>query len=475
MKLNKLILFAIFIGISSNVLNAQTDKFTVYNLNDCIAIAIENNLDLKSSKLIADKSKVRYKNARNELLPNLNMDYNLGVNDGRNIDPYTNGYIDEQLTFSNLGVNLNLTIFNGLRIKNSIKQNKFELQASEMEIEEAKQNLILEVTLRYIQVLNGKDLIELAKSRLETTKGQLDRLESQYKEGLGNPADYTDMLGQYAADEITVINATNTMKEAKLALIRLLSIDTDSEIIFESIEGLIAKEKYKLTAAEVFEESLENLATFKAKRLRVDAAESGVKRAKSNYYPELSAFGQFNTNYSSLANSLTQTGTRVSNTGDFVEANNQTFPVMTNEILYQENSIDYLDQFNNNYNTVVGLSLRVPIFNGFRAKNEVALEKIQLEESSVNLENTKLLFKQSIDEAYLKMESAYDRYFILEKQLDSYERSFRINEIRFNNGVSNIVEYFTSKNNLDTSKLNLSNARYEYILRVRVLDYYRGL
>ncbi len=473
MTLKKIIYIIAFVW--SSLSYAQTDNLVVYNLNDCIDIAIANNLDLKSSKLNAERSKVLYKNSKNELLPNLNMDYNLGVNDGRNIDPYTNGYIDEQLTFSNLGVNLNLTLFNGLRIKNRIKQDKFELQASEMEIEEAKQDLILEVTLRYLQVLNGKDMLELAKARLETTKGQLDRLESHYNQGLGNPADYTDMLGQFSADEISVINARNTMEEAKLALIRLMSIDVQDDVVFASTEGLIATDKYQLTAAEVYAESLENLATFKAKRLRINAAESGVKSAKSNYFPELSAFGQLNTNYSSLANSLTQIGSTISNTGDFVEVNNQTYLVKTDEILYQENSIDYLDQFKNNYNTVVGLSLRVPIFNGFRAKNEVALEKIQLEESSVDLENTKLRFKQSIDEAYLRMESAYNRYFILEKQLASYEKSFRINEIRFNNGVSNIVEYFTSKNNLDTSKLNLSNAKYEYLLRVRVLDYYRGL
>lgn len=473
MTLKKIIYIIAFVW--SSLSYAQTDNLVVYNLNDCIDIAIANNLDLKSSKLNAERSKVLYKNSKNELLPNLNMDYNLGVNDGRNIDPYTNGYIDEQLTFSNLGVNLNLTLFNGLRIKNRIKRDKFELQASEMEIEEAKQDLILEVTLRYLQVLNGKDMLELAKARLETTKGQLDRLESHYNQGLGNPADYTDMLGQFSADEISVINARNTMEEAKLALIRLMSIDVQDDVVFASTEGLIATDKYQLTAAEVYAESLENLATFKAKRLRINAAESGVKSAKSNYFPELSAFGQLNTNYSSLANSLTQIGSTISNTGDFVEVNNQTYLVKTDEILYQENSIDYLDQFKNNYNTVVGLSLRVPIFNGFRAKNEVALEKIQLEESSVDLENTKLRFKQSIDEAYLRMESAYNRYFILEKQLASYEKSFRINEIRFNNGVSNIVEYFTSKNNLDTSKLNLSNAKYEYLLRVRVLDYYRGL
>jgi len=454
---------------------AQNDQKVIYSLNDCVRIAIENNLELKSSVLRSESSEVNYKQARNELIPNLNMNYNYGLNDGRNIDPFTNGFVTKQLSFSNLGLNLNFNVFNGLRIKNSIKQSKFNLQASEMEIEEAEQNLILEVTFRYIQILNGKDLLELSKARLETTKGQLDRLEAHYNQGYGNPADYTDMLGQYSMDEIGIINATNTLEEAVLNLIRLLSTDPDSDIFFEDIEGLVETEKYQYSADQVFNDALLNLATFKAKRLRIDAADSGVKVAKSTYYPEISIFGSLHTNYSSLTKSFTETGTTVSETGDFVIANNQELPVLTNETLFQSQNMGYIDQFNNNFSSVIGLSVRIPILNGFHAKNTVALEKIQLQESSIDLQNTKLLFKQSIEEAYLKMESAFNRHHILVGQVTSYEHSFHTNEIRFNNGVSNIVEYLTSKNNLDSAKLNLSKAKYEYILRVRILDYYRGL
>ncbi|MEM6802621.1 MAG: TolC family protein, partial [Bacteroidota bacterium] len=83
--------------------------------------------------------------------------------------------------------------------------------------------------------------------------------------------------------------------------------------------------------------------------------------------------------------------------------------------------------------------------------------------------------RQAVEDAHFKMENAYKRFEILQKQLDAYESSFKINEIRFNNGVSNIVEYLTSKNNLDNVRLNLSNAKFEYLLRVQVLEYYRGL
>jgi len=471
----KILILIIFCVGMTNKIHAQNDQKIIYNLNDCIRIAIQNNLDLKNSVLRAESSEINFKQAKGELYPRFNVNYNLGSNNGRNIDPFTNGFINEQLTFSNLGLTINAEIFNGLRIKNSIKQSRFNLQASEMEIEEEEQNLIIEVTFRYIQILNAKDLLELSKARLETTKGQLDRLEAHYNEGFGNPADYTDMQGQYAMDKIGIINAENSLKEAILNLIRLLSTEPDSEIIFEDIEGLVETEMYPYTALEVFNDALTNLATFKAKRLRIQAADTGVKAAKSNYYPTVSLFGQFNTNYSSLAKTFNETGTGIVETGDFVEIANQEFPVLSERTSYQAENIDYQDQLNNNFNSVVGVSVRIPIFNGFFAKNEVALQKVQLEEKSNDLQNTTLEFKQSIEEAYLKMESAFNRNFILMSQVTAYEQSFRTNEIRFNNGVSNIVEYLTSKNNLDAAMLNLSKAKYEYILRVRILDYYRGL
>jgi len=471
----KILILIIFCVGMTNKIHAQNDQKIIYNLNDCIRIAIQNNLDLKNSVLRAESSEINFKQAKGELYPRFNVNYNLGSNNGRNIDPFTNGFINEQLTFSNLGLTINAEIFNGLRIKNSIKQSRFNLQASEMEIEEEEQNLIIEVTFRYIQILNAKDLLELSKARLETTKGQLDRLEAHYNEGFGNPADYTDMQGQYAMDKIGIINAENSLKEAILNLIRLLSTEPDSEIIFEDIEGLVETEMYPYTALEVFNDALTNLATFKAKRLRIQAADTGVKAAKSNYYPTVSLFGQFNTNYSSLAKTFNETGTGIVETGDFVEIANQEFPVLSERTSYQAENIGYQDQLNNNFNSVVGVSVRIPIFNGFFAKNEVALQKVQLEEKSNDLQNTTLEFKQSIEEAYLKMESAFNRNFILMSQVTAYEQSFRTNEIRFNNGVSNIVEYLTSKNNLDAAMLNLSKAKYEYILRVRILDYYRGL
>src|SRR5690606_18100938 len=136
-------------------------------------------------------------------------------------------------------------VFNGFRLMNSIKRDRFQLQAAEMQTEEARQDLILAVTLAYIQILNGKDQVELAKSRLETTQQQLDRLQVLYKEEVGNPADYTDMQGQLAMDQMGVINAKNNQQEYILKLLQLLNtkLDPNAQVTFDSFKGLVSSEK----------------------------------------------------------------------------------------------------------------------------------------------------------------------------------------------------------------------------------------
>ncbi|GAB1858622.1 TolC family protein [Flavobacteriaceae bacterium MHTCC 0001] len=472
MRENKIILLLIYVLCCSICFAQASSSLT---LNECITIAIENNLDIKSSKLGTKSSKLNYKQSINQLLPNLNANYNIGINDGRSIDPFTNTYSNSRLTFSNFGLNLDMTIFNGFNVLNRIKRDKFNMKAAEMEQEETIQNLIIDVTIGYIRILNSRDLRALISARKEVTKKQLERLEDNFNEGAGNPADYTDMQGQYAADQVALLNAQNALESAILDFSTLLNLDVKTEVQIQYLSGLFEPKVYELPVDQVYSDALENLATFKSRQYRIDAATSNIKVARSNYYPQISVFSRLNTNYSSLAETFTETGTSITETGDFVTIDNQDYPVMQNETQFEGNTINYQDQFENNLSTVVGLSVQIPLFNRFQVRNNVKLQKIQLEDSKIQLENTKLRFKQAIEQAYIAMETAYDTYHALMKQVAAYEESFRINEVRFNNDVSNIVDYIISKNNVDSAKLNLNQAKYEYVLRVKILDYYRGI
>ncbi len=458
--------FTVYIGFT------QEGTKKKYTLKDCITIALENNLDVKSSTLNAKTAKINYKQSKTNILPTLNGNYNIGVNNGRSIDPFTNDFINQELTFSNAQLNLDATIFNGFRLLNTIRQQRLNNRASEIEVEESKQTLILNVTLAYLQVLNNKDVLELAKNRLKTTIDQLKRQETLYNEELGNPADFADIKGQKAIDETSILIAESGLKNAELNLMSLLNV-TDSFSI-DVTDVLLNFENYTYSPEDIFKDALKNLATFKANTLRVEAAKKGVYIAQAQYLPEISFFGRLNTNYSSVAETFTDTGSAIQNTGDFVTIDSQQIAVQTNQTLFEGNKIEYLDQFDNNLNTVIGIAVDIPLFNGFRAKNNVSLEKIKVQESLILLTRMEQEIKNTISQVHFDMEVAYKRFHSLKKQVEAFEESFRINEIRFNNGVSNFLAYITSKNNLDTAITNLTNVKYQYVLQVKILEFYRG-
>lgn len=471
MMIKRSLFYLIAIGFNFSVV-CQNQQEKTYTLDECIKIAIDNNLSLKSTKNTEKSAKINHQQSKMDLLPSINGSYNLGINNGRSIDPFTNDFINQQLTFSNANLNLNATVFNGFRLINSLKQQQLNAKAANLEVEQEKQNLILNITLAYLQVLNSKDVLVLNEQRLKATNKQLKIQKDLYDEGRENPADYTDLLGQKASDETSILSSEIALNNAKLSLATLLNVTSKVEVSSNSL--LFNLDTYQFTADQVFKDALKNLATFKARELRAESAKKGVSVAKAQYIPEISLFGGLNTNYSSAAETFTESGTNIVETGDFVNINNQNNPVFRNQTSFEANPINYLDQFDNNLNSVIGFSVRVPIFNGFQAKNNVALEKVQVEESLIALEQTQFEIKNAINQVHFDMEAAFARYQSLSNQVTAFQKSFEVNETRFNNGVSNFLAYITSKNNLENAKINVSIAKYDYFLRVKILEYYRG-
>ena len=380
-------------------------------------------------------------------MPNVNGSYNLGVSSGRSIDPFTNGIVNQELTFSNANLGLDVVAFNGFRLINRWKQAKLNLKSAEMEVEASKQALILNVTLAYLQVLNAQDLVKLSENRLKTTQGQLDRLRSLYEEETGNPAEYHDLQGQFALDASSIIESKNRLETELIHLNAL--VNSEEAVTVAPLNTELDFKVYSYTAQEVYEQALQVFPTIKARDLSLEAAESGIAVARSQYVPEISLFANLNTNYSSAARLFNESGTSIVETGNFVNINNQEYSVFAQETNFASAAIPYRDQFDNNLNSSIGVSVSVPIFNGFRAKNNIALEKIKKEEAQTALAQIKLDLKQSIKQSYNAMQTAFERYKLLQNQVDAYKESFRINEIRFNHGVSNSVDYIISKNNLD--------------------------
>jgi outer membrane protein len=224
----------------------------------------------------------------------------------------------------------------------------------------------------------------------------------------------------------------------------------------------------------LYDISVKQLAIIRAAELRQQSAQRGVQVAKSSKYPTINLSGSFNTNYSSAASRDIALNTIEVPSSDYVNVNGSKVSVMTTRTNYSSQKIGYSDQFNNNYNTSLFLSINVPIFNRFFAKNRIALAKLDLQNAEVAAQTVKTQLSQNIEEAFFNMQAAMERYKTLKQQVADFSESFRTAEVRFNAGAITQVDYIIAKNNVERANINLITTKYDYIFRTKILDYYQN-
>ena len=456
-----------------NSIIAQIDDNLILTLDDCIRLVNENNLELKGRNLDVKSSLVNAQQAKNDLFPTLDFNFNYGLSKGRSIDPFSNDYINEQLRFSYSGLSIDAPIFNGMRLKKLISQSEKNKEVAELNKQATLDNITLNVTLQYFEILRIKDLFTLSGAREITTTKQLERLKSLYEEGVGNPAAYFDLKSQLASDQLTKLDAKSNKAIQIAQLATMINIDPNTIEDIQIIKDTERLDAYPYTNEEVFQSAIINLPVVKSTLIQKESDLLGTEIIKSEYYPTISLFGQLNTNFSSNANTFADIGTEVRGTDNFVTLDNQDIPVFKNQPIFSSDRINYFSQFKNNLNSVIGVSLSIPIFDRKQKKSQLALQQIVVDQSEVAKNTVIADLRESIQVAYEQMYLSYTRTQILQTQIDALEESFRVNEIRFNSGVSNVVEYLESKNNLESAKINLINSKYEYQLRTKILDYFR--
>jgi len=465
-----IVVLFVLVGVPS----LSQDSIALLSLKDAVDIAIANNLQVKQSGLLATGDSINYRQAKANRLPNLFANVNQGIAQGRSIDPGSNSYVDENIIFGNYGLSTNVTLFNGARLRNIVKQNKLSYEAGKMELQQSKEEITLNVILAYLQVLNNQDLLLQSNNQLLVTKKQVERLEIFNKEGSIIPAQLYELRGQYANDELAVITNKNAVETAKIMLSQLLNIPYNKELQVQSLNTSEMQMVQTADPASIYNTSLTQLSIVKAAKLRTQSADAGIKVAKGEYYPTLSLGGDLYTTYSSQAFKDIFLNSEEVESGDFINVGGSPIPVITTKSNFNSQKINYTDQFKNNYGTSVNLNLRIPILNAFQAKNRVALAKTELKNRENIEEIVKLQLRQTIEQAYLNRTAANERFQTLERQVSDFESAFKIAEVRFNAGASNQVEYLIAKNNLERTQINLITAKYDYILRMKILDYYQG-
>ncbi|MGN6397332.1 MAG: TolC family protein [Mucilaginibacter sp.] len=411
---------------------------SVLTLAQCVDIAIKNNLTVKQSGIKAEQDRIYWQQARAALLPTLGANANYGISFGRGTNN-TGVIVDAAQTNSfGLSASSSLLLSNGFSAINNIRQNALQYQAGKMDFQQVKDETTLNIIGLYFTALNAEDQLAQARLQFDASATTLDRETVLNNAGNVAPADYYNAKGSHNSDQINVYNAENAVLTAKINLLEAMNVAFKKDVRLERLQATNSPAAYAQSADDIYNTALTSLALVKAADLRVQAAKKEVSAYTGRLFPTLTLNGNYQTSY----------------------ANNSPGSFST--------------QFKQNKYYGPGLSLSIPILNGFQARNNLRLAKLDLLNAQDVNTNTRNQLKQQIEQAHANMKTAYSRLQVLIPTVETYQAAYNAQKTKFDAGVITSDLFILAKNNLDAANVNLINARYEYLIRTKILDYYQG-
>jgi len=468
--IRKVITFSIILFFAVYVARAQQ----AWSLEDCILYAMENNIQIKQSVLNTEYNENLLKQSKLSQIPNLNADGNYTYSWGRVLDQTTYRYTDNQQSNSlGLGFSSSANLFNGLRVRNTIIQNELNLMSSYQDVEKIKNDISLNIAAAYLSIMFNRELLAVTENQLEITGQQVERMGKMVDAGRLAKGNYLELQAQYASEELNLVNAENQLAISLLNIQQMLDLPIDTAFDVEIPELADPDEDpILINALEVYRIAETTMPEIKSAELQMESSEHGLKIAKGGRSPQLFVSANFNTGYSDLRKQVIsyEEGERYSigetASGEPVYSYPSEIPVL--------GAYPFFEQIRDNRSAGVGLGLSIPIFNGWQVSTNIANAKLSLENAQLNLQSEKLALYATINQASADAVAALKKFVASEQALVSMAESFKYTEKKFEVGLVNTVDYNISKIQLTRTQSDLLQAKYDFIFRTNVLNFYKG-
>ena len=457
-----------------------------WDVRRCVEFAMANAITVKEADISRQTADVNYKQAQLSRIPNANFSANAGYQFGRSVNPTTNLYTTQQLLFQQLQFNTDVTIFNWNRIRNNILGNKFEAEASAADVASAKNDIGLIVASNYLAALLSKVQVDIASVQFEQTKSQLNDTRKRVDAGGLPELNALDLEAQAARDSANLLSAQANYEQSLLTLKGSMNLDFDIpfEIVTPDVRTIPVESIAELHPTTVYQIALANQPAQRANQLRMQALDYFTRATKSALYPTFTAFGGMGTNFSNPNRVITNAqviGYSGSVLGNKVSINGVDYPVLTPDVSYTESTRSFTQmwsgwgtQIDQNFRQNVGIALNVPIFNGWSAKASYERAKINYKGARVTKERIDQKLKQDIYTAYASAVAALQKFNASKSTLNTAERAFDIASKRYGVGLLSTLELITSQTNLNRAKIDVANAEFDYVFKMKVLEYYKG-
>ena len=434
----KYIYFFLSLFLNSLVFSQTPNVLT---LQDAVDMAVERNINIKQSELNQKNSELNRSDAIGNFLPSISASANHQWNIGRGVNVTTNIIEEVTTQFSSGNLNIGLPIYSGSRNVYQLHRANLEILASKYQLEDIKDDIKLFVANSYLQIMFNSEILKVQQSQLEITKAELKRTKDLIETGIFYPRQIYEIEASLASQEQNVVQAENNLRDAKLNLAQLLLIDD-----YESFD--IAYEDFSIPFSDILDrnpkEILEKSLTFrndiKLAETNISIAEKDIKISKSLRLPSITSFYSWNT-----------------------------------RISYLDLTPSFEDQFNLNKGQTYGLALNIPIFQGNAIKNNIERTKVNLQRLEYQYDQEKLNLENTINQAYFDLVGAIKLYEASNKTVMSLRSAFEDASDQFLIGSLNSFDFIQSKQRYEAALSENVRAKFDYIFRLKVLEFYFGL
>ncbi len=454
-----------------------------WSLLRCIQYAMDSSITVQQNEVQARLAAITYKQSKLSQYPTANLSNNDGYRFGKSQNPST-GILENQ-NFLSVGLNFqtNVEIFNWYSKRNTILANQWEVEAAKAGTDKLKNDIALTVANAYLQVLLTKEQVNIADVQVKQSAAQFNIVTKQVKAGALPELNAVEIEAQLASDSANLISAIGNVQQAKYVLMAYMNIDAAQTFEIEEppADKIPLEDIADLQPENVYALALVNLPQQRVNDYKLKAAEKNVLAAKGALYPSISAYGSLGTNYGYFRSPQYQqvfsgyqpSGLVISNgSGGFTDVQRPVF--INGSKSGYITSEPFTTQFSNNFGQSIGINISVPIFNGWQAKANLQRAKLNIVTLELQKDLDNKTIKQDIYQAYNAAIVAMQKFNSSKKSVDAAQKSFDFATKRFNIGMLGTLELITDQNNLFRAKLQYVLNQFDYVFKMKVLEFYKG-
>lgn len=419
-----------------------------WSFKQCVDTALKRNVSVNQSRLTNEVNKVTLSQSKANRIPTLSASANEGVNFGKSIDPLTNAYVIQTFNSTNFAVNSGVSLFNGLQNTNTIHQNTMVIEAGKYDIATVENTVTLNITTAYLQLLFAYEILAAAENQVQSTSAQVERTLKQVNAGKVPESNLLQIKSQLASDKLAEVNAQSQLDLAKVTLLQLMEMPiADSfEIEKPTMDPPVLMLK---SNQEIYQTALSVQPQIAGAAIRTSNAQLGIKISEGARWPRINLTGNVNTNFAASTREPSGSGVN-------------------------PYKVPFFNQLWNNLGESVGLSLAMPIYSNRQIRSNIEKARINALTAGLNEQNIKNQLRKSIEQTYTDLKNSMKKYEATKEQLSAAENSYKNMETKYNVGVVTAIDFLVEKNNFYKAQSNLIQAKYDYIFRSKILDFYVG-